>query len=256
MSTNSPITLVQLSDLHFSGEKPLKNHPKLPAEGLANVLKHIETTIPEEKIIILTGDLVADPDPALYQELASIFRTLPHTVAAIPGNHDSFEMMKEHFFGYNISSKTVLSIGKWLNILLDSSHSGLVKHSGRIINSDLEMLENTLTQHPNQHILIFLHHPPIAFGSEKFKKIILENAADFNSIVQRFEQVKAVIFGHAHTEFSLLRQKILYLSCPSTWAQFDRSQDDLFFMPTPSAYNSYRLYDDGSFLFMTHYCWS
>jgi Icc protein len=248
--------LVQLSDIHFSGDKLLKLKNILPAKGLQQVLHHIENTIPGFKIFILTGDLVATPEPVLYQDLAAIFTALPYPVVAIPGNHDSLNMMEKYFFGQNITSKFFLSVENWLAIFLNSTHKGKVEHAGRIIQSDLDLLENTLAQHPNQNALIFLHHPPISFGAAWFRTILLENSEEFNAVLERFEQVKAILFGHAHTEYRLLRKKKLYLACPSTWAQIDHSEDNkVKFASTPPAYNSYQLCPDGSLSFMTHYCW-
>ncbi|KTD16238.1 metallophosphoesterase [Legionella jordanis] len=256
MITVPPTTLVQLSDIHYSGDNPLKGLNKLPAEGLQQVLKHLEENIPGDKTIILTGDLVDSPEPAFYEELASIFKSLPHKVLTIPGNHDSLEMMEKHLFGHNIFSSFSLTTENWLILLCDTNHPTQVEHAGRIISKDLQALEQALMAHPNQNALIFMHHPPVSFGAAWFKQIILENAAEFNSTIERFEQVKAIIFGHAHTEFSLLRQKKLYLGCPSTWIQFNHSlNEQLGFTAAPSAYMSYRLYRDGSLLFQTHYCW-
>ncbi|MBI1858996.1 MAG: phosphodiesterase, partial [Candidatus Melainabacteria bacterium] len=44
----------------------------------------------------------------------------------------------------------------------------------------------------------------------------LRNSVEFNQVIQKYGNVKAVLFGHIHHVFEKTANNIFYASCPST----------------------------------------
>ena len=51
-------------------------------------------------------------------------------------------------------------------------------------------------------------------------KIKLQNPDEFYAIIDRYPQVKLVLFGHIHQAFEQQRRGVSYLGSPSTCVQF------------------------------------
>ena len=78
---------------------------------------------------------------------------------------------------------------------------------------------------------------------------MLANADQFWSIVERYPQVKGVMFGHVHQAWQLERNNVKLLSCPATAAQFksctaSSETEDIHELSGP-AYAIYELHENG-----------
>ncbi len=101
--------------------------------------------------------------------------------------------------------------------MLDSSvtnkaHGTLSQHQVPPIKSCVQK-----TKKPT---LIAMHHHPIVSGSSWIDKQMLLNHKELTDILQQFQCVKAVLFGHIHQAFDKTLHHIRFLGCPSTCVQF------------------------------------
>lgn len=244
---NHLLTIIQITDLHFN----------LAGDDLARlnaVINHINNNIFGEKILILTGDLVSKKESSLYKRLAEIICTIGCDTYVIPGNHDNREILKNLFYGDRLFHNKELHAENWVSLLLDSSYPGKNLGSGMLPQSELDFLDKKLLDNKEKNALLFIHHPPILFGAKWFQNICLENVGKFDEIVKKHKNVRAIIFGHAHTQHSSCKNNILYVSAPSICFQFDHSVDDhTVTKNTNPGYNWYKLHKDGSLIFGTSY---
>ncbi len=249
-------TILQLSDLHLWEEKERLYHGRSPVKQLESAINAVNGLGCEEKIVILSGDLTSEPTPKAYQLLSKTLEKMNAPVYAIAGNHDNKEMMDHYLVGKNIRPPSkIIETSHWLLILLDSSPTGDTPASGKLIQSELDHLKTVLANNQaKKNVLIFLHHPPILFGSSWFKTVCLTNRNEFNAIIQNNPLIKAVIFGHAHTQYHAFINGILYICAPSTWRQYDHHINDRsVFNDMLGGYNWYELENDGRFSFGTYY---
>lgn len=90
---------------------------------------------------------------------------------------------------------SVIDAGNQRVILLDTPAPGLV--GGRLCGGRLDWLAARLDEARDRPVIIVQHHhanPP----SLPVDEIILENAADYLAVLQRYPDIRQVIAGHVH----------------------------------------------------------
>jgi 3',5'-cyclic-AMP phosphodiesterase len=238
--------LIQLTDCHLYADPDADHKGVQPGRTLEAVCRHIAGRHPELSALLLTGDLSQDESVESYRGLKSAIAhaQLEAPAYAIPGNHDSRERMRAAF-GDSIGLTDGFELGPWKIHLLDSSVPG--ETSGLVAEQELERLQRELARNPAAPHLIALHHHPIPVGSAWMDRIGLRNGDALNTILLRHEQVKAVVFGHIHQEFSAREGHLLYLGTPSTCIQF-KPRSPLYAADTlPPACRVLNLHIDGAF---------
>ena len=75
--------------------------------------------------------------------------------------------------------------------------------------------------------------------------ISLHNATAFWAVVDRFPQVRAVLWGHVHQTFEQQRKDVRLLATPSTCLQFEPGSADFKVSNQAPGYRWLRLLPDG-----------
>lgn len=243
--------VVQISDLHFTGNDDKSN---TASENLDRIIENINMTMPDDCIIIATGDLVTHPTENRYKSLAEKLSKLKSPVYIIPGNHDDNKMMDASMKGNNIYHDKVITHDNWCILLLNSSYPGKNLGSGRLSDEGIEDLQRNLAKYAEKDIFLVIHHPPILFGADWFQQICLENRDLLNEIILQNNNIKLLAFGHAHTEFKEYRNNVAYIGAPSTWVQFDHDENDhASYTEASPGYNYYLLNEKSEFECATIY---
>jgi len=84
-------------------------------------------------------------------------------------------------------------------------------------------------------------------GSEWIDQYIVRNADTFFKVLDRFPNVKAVVWGHVHQDFSSERKGVKLIATPSTCVQFKPNCNDFTVDTLMPGYRWFDLHDDGSF---------
>jgi Icc protein len=240
---SASIRLLQLSDTHFgevSGERLLGLDPE---ESLSDVLACVRANESGFDHLVLSGDVATEGCPASYQRVLKLLaRDLPLPMHWLPGNHDGpVDMLAAR----PTSRESVFELGDWLCIMLDSKAPGEV--SGRLAEEELNMLEDALVRHPGRPTLVFLHHHPVCLGSGWLDGNMLQNPEALFAILTRFEQVKALSWGHVHQEYRGDYEGIQLIASPSTCIQFAPRIDAFTLDRQMPGYRWYELHSDGRF---------
>ena len=239
------VRLVQITDLH------LRNPPGdifssgiNTDDSLRQVLEAAGNDIRNADLLVATGDLAHEPDPAIYERLRKALNASGAPVRFIAGNHDDPDLLRAAFEGSAFSVNGDTQLTGWQLIFLDTSAANMV--GGVLKVSELERLDRLLAESEARHAMLFLHHHPLPVGSEWMDAIALANADDFFRVVDRHSAVRAAVFGHVHQEFDSRRGGVRYLGTPSTCVQFKpgtlSSEADVL----PPAWRLLKLFDDGS----------
>src|ERR1700742_1118309 len=198
---SGPIHIAQISDLHI---KP----PGTLAYGRVDTAKALECCVaalnefsPAPDFVVISGDLADSPTSEEYDYLKRLLAPLKLPFAAIPGNHDSRELMREAFpqADYAFLSGPLnqrLEVGGLDLLLLDSSVPG--KPHGELDAPTLQWLDVTLASSTDRPALLFLHHPPFLAGIWHMDRQNLGNSAQLASILNRHPRVRLVAAGHIH----------------------------------------------------------
>ena len=131
----------------------------------------------------------------------------------------------------------------WQMVLLDSQVVG-VPH-GRLSDQQLALLEDKLSQYPQRHTLVLLHHHPILVGSRWLDQHTLKDAHHFWEVVEKHSNVKAVLCGHVHQDMNVLYQGVRVMATPSTCVQFKPNSDDFALDTLSPGWRELELHSDG-----------
>ena len=239
------INLIQITDTHILDDDM---HSRSfddfdTSASLKQVVKKIKSDENDADCIILTGDLVHEPSIDAYQNLADILLPLTVPLMSLPGNHDDPQMM-EYIMGENgFDTGKLFDMDSWMIILLNSKLDN--EHGGEMTEAELEFLRTTLESNPDKHFLVALHHHPISIESPWMDSMILKNGDDFLEIIDNFENVRAIIWGHIHQKFESKRGGVLLLGTPSTCKQFKPKAEAYAEDKKAPAYRKIELKADG-----------
>jgi len=117
--------------------------------------------------------------------------------------------------------------------------------AGWLADEELARLE-LLLLNGEKHVLVAIHHHPVSIGSRWMDDIGLKNQDELWSVIDRFPQVRAMLCGHIHQEFDVMRGEVRILGTPSTCVQFVPEQDDFCLDDSSPGYRWLQLLQDGS----------
>ena len=242
----SVLRLIQFTDPHLYGSETetLRGIATLPALKAALSDAQQSSAWPPD-VVLVTGDLVQD-DPSGYAHIRRVFGHLGMPVLCIPGNHDDPTAMRRELRVDPFTVGGHADFGAWRIVLLDSSLPGSA--SGRLSEKTLAQLEAALSGAAGRHCLVTLHHHPVAMSSRWLDRVGLENAEEFFGVIERHDNVRAILWGHVHQVYEGRRKNVRLLATPSTCAQFVPRADEFAVDRRPPAYRTLELQSDGSLL--------
>jgi 3',5'-cyclic-AMP phosphodiesterase len=243
ISANS-VRIAQITDTHLFAEVSQELNGLPTAQSFQAVLQKVLALQPLPDVLLLTGDLSQDESRESYQYLRDSIAPLGIPSYWIPGNHDKPVLMAEILNQDTILPDKSLTFANWRLLLLSTAKTGCVQ--GYLSPQSLQELDTQLQQTGPHPVMIVLHHPPLPIHSEWMDKIMIENAHDFFTVIERYSQVKIVLFGHIHQEFRQQRQGVTYLGAPSTCVQFVPESPTLAIDEMQPGFRLLTLYSDGT----------
>ena len=242
MKSNKPLQLVQITDPHLHASLDGTLLGLTTQFSLDLVLDQIRKEHHGLDVVIGTGDIAQDSSTEAYRRFRSILEGFGCENRWCPGNHDVVENMKEAANGSDLDNP-ILEIGEWVIVLLNSAVPGKVY--GRFADDQLELLENTLNQYSDKHVLVTFHHHPIEMGSVWIDKQRIKNGDDLVALVEKHNNVRAVVWGHVHQETDRIINGVRYISTPSTCVQFTPGKTDFDIDKAAPGYRWFKLHEDG-----------
>jgi 3',5'-cyclic AMP phosphodiesterase CpdA len=219
------VLIAQLSDLHVRPKGALLYGDVIDSNrALADAIDHVLSMDRRPDLVVLTGDLVDEGRPEEYEMLREILAALPIPHLVIPGNHDDRDNLRTAFrdhtylpregpLHYCVDDYPVRIIG------LDSTVSGV--HHGHIDADGLDWLTGVLASDTTKPTILMLHHPPFVSGIRYMDQYRYFDAASLKAVVERFDNVEAVLCGHVHRSIQKRWANTLVEVCPSTVSEID-----------------------------------
>jgi len=205
-------SFIQISDCHIDDEKNVWGTDS--QKNLSTIVKSISNR--NYNALIISGDLAHNGTAFSYSTLKDIIHPISDNLVILPGNHDN-KFNLSSAFSQDYLKKLV--IADWEIISIDSTQEN--KTSGFLNKAELELLTNKIASSTKKFIVLCLHHPPVSMESNWDDKKSLENSDDFFNTIDKFSNIKAVIWGHAHQGSEFYRNDVKLFSCPSTTLQFN-----------------------------------
>jgi Icc protein len=212
--------IIQISDCHLFADINKVGYNQInPYLSLKNVLQVASNHIPD--LLLVTGDLSSDTSLESYRHFNALLAETRLTcdMSILPGNHDHPDTLQAEFAATQLWSNSPLDAcdAKWQIHLVNTHHQGTL---GYISGHDLAALSNKLQQQPDKYHLIATHHHPVDCGGWMDKHEWV-NRREFIDLIECYPTVKAVVYGHIHSDIDTSINNIRYLACPSTCWQWD-----------------------------------
>jgi len=239
------LKLLQISDTHLHAAADSRMRGVTTYATLLAVLEQAKRD-PRWPVdaILATGDIVQDESRAGYERFRSALEPLGVPVYCIPGNHDDPVLMGEILMSGSFQLGGELRQGAWSVVLLSTFLAG--EDAGGLGPARLSGLKQALHAHTGQHILVAMHHHPLPMGSTWLDGVALRDAQAFWKVIDAHTDVRVVVCGHVHQASDRTRNRVRFLSTPSTCAQFLPSSEFFALDERPPGMRWIQLYDDGS----------
>ncbi|MGN2615186.1 3',5'-cyclic-AMP phosphodiesterase [Aliivibrio fischeri] len=219
------IRLLQITDTHLFAPEDGALLGVPTRKSFQSVVEQVLQRTPDFDAILATGDISQDHTVESYQHFVKGIIPLKKPCFWLPGNHDYKPSMGGVLPSPQISACEHLLIGlHWQVIILDSQVVG-VPH-GALSDEQLTLLDNALSQHPQRHSLVLLHHHPLPAGSAWLDQHQLKESEQFWSVLAKHHNVNGIVCGHIHQELDRVVNGIRLLATPSTCVQFLPDSDD------------------------------
>jgi Icc protein len=213
------VTLLQITDTHLHAAADSRMRGVTTYETFLAVLRLAQgdPRWPPDAIVV-TGDIVQDESPAGYERFRASLEPFGRPVFCLPGNHDDPKLMRRLLRNPPFQVCGRASLGEWTLILLNTFLPG--EDAGALGPQRLEALRRNLVEDSGRYVLVCMHHQPLPMGSTWLDGVGLRDATEFLQLIEQYERVRAVLWGHVHQASDRRRGGIRFLSTPSTCSQF------------------------------------
>lgn len=209
----------QISDTHLYADPQREMYGINCDISLQQVLSAVRSASIPVDLCLLTGDLVHDGSETGYQRLLHHIDSLGVPAYCLPGNHDDVDLMQRILVSEHVSCEKHLLYRQWLIVLLDTTVRD--SDAGHLPAHECRRLESLIQQYQDRHVLLAMHHPPVPTTMAWLDRdVTLDNPGRLQELVKKYSRIRAVIWGHAHQEFTKTDAGVLWAGCPSTMAQF------------------------------------
>ena len=222
-ASGGAVRVLQITDPHLMADTDGTLLGVRTRDSLDAVVQCARTRFGNPDLLLATGDLAQDASEAAYHEFARQVSVFGCPVSWVAGNHDDSDLLTEIAGYYRAASRHMLA-GQWQVIMLDSAVRGKVH--GFLEDAELAFLEEALSAYPDRPALVSLHHHPVDIDTQWMSTIGLTNRDDFWRVIDRFSNVRAVLWGHIHQDLDQYRGDVRLLATPSTCIQFEAGSTD------------------------------
>ncbi|WP_350562248.1 metallophosphoesterase [Psychrobacter sp. CAL346-MNA-CIBAN-0220] len=249
-SPDGKVNVLQITDLHLSMADINADHDLGCLDNYQHSFQAVLQQALSEDIrcdlIVVTGDLVNEVKPAIYDYIFEVLHATKIPFVCIAGNHDvtdetGHELPFEQWqliaqpADKRLLSRHVIDTKYWQILLLDSAIPG--KIAGKITLSDIDWLCQQLSN-CDKPALLALHHHVLPMNSNWIDAHIADNTDMFWQRMAAFVQLRVVISGHTHQQQVRYRNGVTVYTTPSTCYQFKPYED--YFAVDKNARPGYR----------------
>jgi len=240
-SIKQSINILQVTDSHLFESQDGKLLGLNTDQSLQRVIEQVDASLVD--LVFATGDISQDGSLKSYQRFNELVSDIQRPTYWLEGNHDQFAAFQKDLGDVGRMSPCALSRGNWGFILLNSSVDDAVP--GYLADSELAFLDAKLEEFKEQHVLIALHHQVIETGCEWLDQQMVGNADQFFDRIDRYANVRGVVWGHVHQEMDQERNGVRLMSSPSTCVQFKPNSKEFSVDTLAPGYRWIKCHEDG-----------
>ena len=214
------IRFIQITDAHMS----------LGSEYSQRVLKSAVKDINSQNeiaFVVFTGDNIDEAKAENLRQFVEIVSKLKIPYYVTVGNHDVFksndlskvkyyEILREkHFFYPQRNQNYKFKKNGFVFLIVDGAKEIIPGPSGYYKEDTLKWINNMLSKNSRRPVVIFQHFP-LEYPSEySVKSHKTYKAEEYQKILQKHNNVLAIVSGHLHMNGETMKDGIYHISTPS-----------------------------------------
>ena len=234
--------IVQISDSHIYAE-PGKRLGGIDTRASFTAVLEAAVAGGAADLLMLTGDNSMDGSAASYKWLARKLHEVDLPMAVLAGNHDEPDEWGALSDSVCQTPQVLRSADGWCVIGLTTRVTD--QAYGQLSLRELQAFDSLLATQTADHVLVAMHHPPVAVGSEWIDRIGLRTQEKFWSVIERYPNVRAVMCGHVHQNVDRYVGSVRVLATPSSCAQFEPRAKQFSFDRRRPGFRVFELSADG-----------
>ena len=219
----SAIKFVQVTDVHFEANKPYKVKVLEEAVKDINRLKNLS-------FVVFTGDNLNNPNPDDLDDFVKIINKLEVPYYIVLGDHDvakSKNLSKDRYSEI-IRENNILWLRRSWNysfkkkgykfLIVDGAKEVIPGSVGYYRADTREWLDKQLAKNSKRPVIIFQHYPIMdmkEFGTGKLKTHRTYQPEKYFEILDKYNNVLAVLSGHFHVNAEEMRNGVYHISTPT-----------------------------------------
>jgi 3',5'-cyclic-AMP phosphodiesterase len=224
------LRFIHLTDTHIGPTEAFELYGKQPLPILRRVIDEINRLDFPIDFVLHTGDVVDDGSAEAYELYRDAIDELRYPVHHVVGNHDHVERLQMQVMDIDEPTDRLdyaFEAGGVRFLILDSR--GPQDPCGLLQPEQLDWLRAECTP-AGPPLVIAVHHalvpldtpwldtPPPNWG-DTGRHMYTDNAAEVRAaLAPARERIRAVLSGHVHGSFDVMRDGILYSAALSTFA--------------------------------------
>ena len=226
MAFNSNIKFIQVTDVHFSKDKPYT----------VQVLKNTVKDINRQKgvsFVVFTGDNLGGPNPEDLGDFIDIVNKIRVPYYIQIGNHDVFksknlskarynEIVREHnIFWVHRKWNYVFKKKGYVFIVVDGAKEVIPGPVGYYRDDTLTWLDKQLRKYKRRPVIILQHYPiidPSEYGAG-LKSHRTYQPEKYFKVLDKYNNVLAIVTGHLHMNGEVMKNGVYHITTPSLIAE-------------------------------------
>ena len=228
-----------ISDSHL-----IKSSPFLGIDTFRSfkvVIDNLVKNIDKYELVLFLGDMIQDQKKESFEFLNKQLSRIKIKKLLIRGNHDTKKILPINDF---VEHNPPFSIENWIFIPIESYKKGAIY--GEITPDKIDKIRKILNKKPQSFGILYLHHNLFETFSPWLDIHITRNFVQIREELSKILNLKLIISGHIHQYTkNTIRDKV-FISAPSTSAQFKYSSAEFTLDTINPGYLDLELNEDGT----------
>ncbi len=212
------VRFVQVTDVHYVAQN------EQAGVWIEELVREINKT-EDIDFVVFTGDNIDSPEAKNLHALLNITDKLEKPCYFVIGNHDVstnsklgkskyLDIIRYHnWFSPAWKPNYTFKKGGFLFVVVDGAKEVIPGPNGYYKQGTLDWLDKVLTKNKNKRVVILQHFPLIEPRKSNSHKTYM--AEKYLELLDKHENVIAVVTGHYHQNHEVMRNGVYHISSPA-----------------------------------------